>query len=157
MNFYQSLKGITSLSKMKLDLKEFWPLINETIVSGGEFRLFHKGTSMMPLLRQGIDSVLLVSPTDLEKNDIVLYERPSGQLVMHRIVKLRKNKLLICGDNQYILEKGITKENMLAKVKGIYRGEEYFDITNKEYRKYVRKLPLRRFKIKLFYALGIYK
>lgn len=142
---------------MELDLKEFWPLINETISTGGEFRLFHKGTSMMPLLRQGIDSVLLVSPTNIKKNDIVLYERPSGQLVMHRIIKVKRNSYLICGDNQYILEKGITNENMLAKVKGIYRGEEYFDIDNKQYKKYVKKLPIRRFKIKLLYALGINK
>lgn len=142
---------------MELDLKEFWPLINETISTGGEFRLFHKGTSMMPLLRQGIDSVLLVSPTNIKKNDIVLYERPSGQLVMHRIIKVKRNSYLICGDNQYILEKGITDANMLAKVKGIYRGEEYFDIENKQYKKYVRKLPIRRFKIKLLYALGINK
>ena len=142
---------------MELDLKEFWPLINETISTGGEFRLFHKGTSMMPLLRQGIDSVLLVSPTNIKKNDIVLYERPSGQLVMHRIIKVKRDSYLICGDNQYILEKGITDANMLAKVKGIYRGEEYFDIENKQYKKYVRKLPIRRFKIKLLYALGINK
>jgi hypothetical protein len=142
---------------MELDLKEFWPLINETISSGGEFRLFHKGTSMLPLLRQGIDSVVLVSPTELKKNDIVLYKRPSGQLVMHRIVKLEKNGYAICGDNQYILEKGITDKNMLAKVKGIYRGDEYFDINNKQYKKYLRKLPFRRFKIKLLYALGINK
>lgn len=142
---------------MELDLKEFWPLINETISTGGEFRLFHKGTSMMPLLRQGIDSVLLVSPTNIKKNDIVLYERPSGQLVMHRIIKVKRNSYLICGDNQYILEKGITDANMLAKVKGIYRGEEYFDIENKQYKKYVRKLPIRRFKIKLLYTLGINK
>lgn len=142
---------------MELDLKEFWPLINETISSGGEFRLFHKGTSMLPLLRQGIDSVLLVSPTELKKNDIVLYKRPSGQLVMHRIIKLEKNGYAICGDNQYILEKGITDKNMLAKVKGIYRGDEYFDINNKQYKKYLRKLPIRRFKIKLLYALGINK
>ncbi|MBQ3589817.1 MAG: S24/S26 family peptidase [Clostridia bacterium] len=145
------------MNKMELDLKEFWPLINETISTGGEFRLFHKGTSMMPLLRQGIDSVLLVSPTNIKKNDIVLYERPSGQLVMHRIIKVKRNSYLICGDNQYILEKGITDANMLAKVKGIYRGEEYFDIENKQYKKYVRKLPIRRFKIKLLYALGINK
>jgi hypothetical protein len=46
---------------------------------------------------------------------------------------------------------------MLAKVKGIYRGEEYFDIDNKQYKKYVKKLPLRRLKIELLYALGITK
>ena len=36
-------------------------LIREVLASGGEFRLYPHGTSMLPLLRQGIDSVALRS------------------------------------------------------------------------------------------------
>ena len=141
------------MNKLEIDLKEFWPLINETISSGGEFRLFHKGKSMMPLLREGIDSVLLIAPNDLKKNDIVLYVRESGQFVMHRIVKLKGDNYTMCGDNQGVFEKGITKSNVLAKVKGIYRGDEYCDLTDKKYKRYVFCLPLRRAKINLLWKL----
>ena len=71
----------------EFDLKEYLPLIKEVLQSGGEFRLYPRGTSMMPMLRQGIDSVILVSPTkELKKRDIIFYRRQSGQLVLHRIV-----------------------------------------------------------------------
>jgi len=145
------------LNKLEIDLKELWPLINEAIMAGGEFRLFHKGMSMMPLLREGKDSVLLTAPTDLKKNDIVLYIRSSGQFVMHRIVKVKGDEYIMCGDNQCVLERGIKKENIVAKVKGVYRGSEYFEPDKKEYKRYVRKLPFKRAKIRILFAIGVNK
>lgn len=147
-----------SLNNLELSMKEIWQLAETVISSGGEFRLFHKGTSMMPLLRQGIDSVVLVSPNDIKKNDILLYKRASGQFVMHRAIKIKKGEYIMCGDNQYEHERGIKKENILAKVKGIYRGDEYIETDNAEYVKYVkRKLPIRRAKIRFLYFIGYNK
>jgi len=138
-----------SLNKIVLDLKEYWELIELSIANGGEFRLYHKGISMMPLLRQGVDSVVLVSPDNIKKYDIVMYRRDNGDMVMHRIVKMKSNQLTMCGDNHFELEKGIRPEQVLAKVKGIYRGEEYVDIeNNKRYKKYLKKLPFIRWKKK---------
>ncbi len=139
-------------------MSEFWEIAEPVIASNGEIRLFHKGTSMNPLLRQGIDSVVLTAPNDIKKNDILLYKRASGQFVMHRAIKIKKNEYIMCGDNQYEHEHGIKKENILAKVKGIYRGEEYFETDNKEYQRYVkRKLPIRRAKIRFLYFIGVNK
>ncbi len=139
-------------------MSEFWEIAEPVIASNGEIRLFHKGTSMNPLLRQGIDSVVLTAPDDIKKNDILLYKRANGQFVMHRAIKIKKNEYVMCGDNQYEHEHGIKKENILAKVKGIYRGEEYFETDNKEYQRYVkRKLPIRRAKIRFLYFIGVNK
>ena len=152
------MQEIASLNNLELSMDEIWQLASDVISSGGEFRLFHKGTSMLPLLRQGIDSVVLVAPTDIKKNDILLYRRASGQYVMHRAIKIKKDEFIMCGDNQYVHEHGIKQENILAKVKGIYRGEEYIEIDNKEYKKYVkRKLPIRRAKIRFLYFIGVNK
>ena len=134
-----------------------WPLIEESISTGGEFRLFHKGKSMMPLLREGKDSVLLVKPDNIQKNDIVLFVRESGQFVMHRVVKIKGDEYIMCGDYQCVLERGIKKENIVAKVKGVFRENEYNDLTSKEYKKYVKGLPFRRFKIRVLFALGLNK
>ena len=89
------------MNNFELSMSDIWQLANEVISSGGEFRLFHKGTSMMPLLRQGIDSVVLVSPDDIKKNDILLYKRSNGQFVMHRAIKIKNDEYIMCGDNQY--------------------------------------------------------
>lgn len=145
------------MNKLEIELKEIWPLINEVISTGGSFRLFHKGQSMMPLLREGKDSVSLVKATDIKKNDIVVYVRASGQLVMHRVVKIKGDELIMCGDNQAVLEHGITKSNVLAKVEGFYRDDTYVELTDKRYLKYVKKLPFRRFKIRWLFRLGINK
>ena len=146
------------MNNFELSMSDIWQLANEVISSGGEFRLFHKGTSMMPLLRQEIDSVVLVSPDDIKKNDILLYKRSNGQFVMHRAIKIKNDEYIMCGDNQYEHEHGIKKENILAKVKGFYRGEDYYETDNKEYQKYVkRKLPIRRAKIRFLYFIGVNK
>ena len=110
----------------EFDLKEYLPLIKEVLQSGGEFRLYPRGTSMMPMLRQGIDSVILVSPTkELKKRDIIFYRRQSGQLVLHRIVGISKDhSYILCGDNQTALEKGITADMIIASVSAVYRGEK---------------------------------
>ncbi len=145
------------MSNLVLGMKEIWDLAEPVVSTGGEFRFFHKGTSMNPLLRQGIDSVVITAPTNIKKNDILLYKRENNHFVMHRAIKVKKDEYVMCGDNQYEHERGIKKENVLAKVKGIYRGEEYFEVDNKEYKKYVRKLPFRRAKIRFLYFVGINK
>ena len=142
----------------KLELSDLWPLIDEIISGGGEFRLTPNGISMLPLIRPGVDSITLVLPTTVNKGDIVLYKRDNGQYVLHRVMYIKKGEYIMCGDNQYEHEHGIKKENILAKVKGIYRGEEYFETDNKEYQRYVkRKLPIRRAKIRFLYFIGVNK
>ena len=146
------------MSNLELSMNEIWQIAEVVISSGGEFRLFHKGTSMLPLLREKIDSVNLVAPNDVKKNDILLYKRANGQFVMHRAIKIKGDEYIMCGDNQYEHEHGIKKENILAKVKGIYRGEEYYETDDKEYQKYVKyKLPIRRAKIRFLYFIGVHK
>ncbi len=138
------------MSKISLEINEIWELAEPVISSNGEFRLFHKGVSMMPLLRQGIDSVVLTKlDREPQKYDIVAYRRPNGQIVIHRIMKIRKDECIMCGDNHGELEYGITKNNILAVVKGIYRDEEYVDLaTSKWYKKYLKKLPFQHFRKK---------
>ena len=128
-------------------MENCWALIELAIANGGQFRLFHRGKSMMPLLREGVDSVILAAPLDVKKNDIVMYKRADGQLVLHRIVKLNGESCVMCGDNHSELEYGITLKDVLAKVIGIYREDVYVDVSSdKKYKRYVKKLPFIRFK-----------
>ena len=136
-------------SKTEFDLKEYVPLIEEVIKSGGEFRLFPRGTSMMPLLRQGKDSVILVKCEKApKKRDVIFYKRPNGQFVLHRILKCSKDgKYLLCGDNQTVLEKGITNEMIIAVVSAIYRDEKRVEknsVFRKLYEVFWCIMPLRK-------------
>ena len=51
--------------------EELMPLFRERIAAGESIRISPRGTSMMPMLRQGIDSVILAAPTGkLKKYDL---------------------------------------------------------------------------------------
>ena len=119
-------------------MQEMYPLLLEVIESGGEFRLWPRGTSMMPLLRQGKDSVLLVSPHHLQKRDICLYRRADGSFVLHRLMKFAKNGApVFCGDNQTAFEYGVPRESIIARVCDVYRGDRRISVGSKKYRLYV--------------------
>lgn len=102
------------------------------------------GTSMLPLLRERLDTVKLVAPTNIKKHDVVLYMRNDKTLVLHRIIRVHKNSFTMCGDNQCILEKHIKRSQIIAVMEGFYREEEYFPCTDKNYQKYVRKIIFKR-------------
>lgn len=130
--------------KNKQEMKDIWPLINEVISSGGEFQIYPNGVSMLPLIRPSVDMVTLVSPKELQKNDIVLYQRASGQFVLHRLIKVdKKGNCTMFGDNQKALERGIPLDNVLAKVKSIQRDGETVDFSSKKYKKYLRRIHRR--------------
>ncbi len=145
------------MSKLDIDLAKMWSVIDEVISSGGEFRLFPRGTSMLPLIREGKDSVALISPKDIKKGDIVLYRRANGQFVLHRVVKIKNGEYLMCGDNQYTVEHGIKKDDILALVGRIFRDESEMSQDSPQYARYISSLPSRRFKKRIRSMLSAVK
>ena len=137
-------------------------VIDEILAGGGEFRMFPKGTSMLPLIVQGKDSVVLKRNTDVpaKKHDIAFYRRTSGQFVLHRVMRIEKDgTYTMCGDNQFDLEKGIKREQIIGYVSCIYKGDKKRENKALGYRIYVFFwciMPIRRlirFPRKVFYAL----
>ena len=64
---------MNSVKTKELQLEQLMPLWKERLEAGQSVRFSPKGISMLPLLRQGTDSVLLSPPTArLKKYDIVL-------------------------------------------------------------------------------------
>lgn len=116
------------------------PIIREKLALGGRVIIKPKGTSMLPLIRQGIDEVELSAPPKerLKKYDIPFYKRENGQFVLHRIVGVKKDSYILCGDNQTDLERGITDEMIFAVVTRIKRDGIFFDVNNEEYLKYCK-------------------
>ena len=100
-----------------------------------------RGISMLPMLRQGLDSVVLSPvPGKLKKYDLPLYQRENGKYILHRIIGAGTTYTCM-GDNQFVEEPGIRQEQLLAVVTGFYRGETYHSVDEPAY--YSR--PLRRF------------
>lgn len=130
-------------------MEELVPLIQEALSAGRTVQLSPRGTSMLPMLRQGIDSVVLSPvPETLRKYDLPLYRRENGKYVLHRIIDVEG--IYTCmGDNQFSREPGIRHDQMIAVVTAFYRDGKKYSVSNPGYRLYCRiwyhSRPLRRF------------
>lgn len=97
------------------------------------------GDSMWPTIRNGIDSVLLIhSKEEIQRHEIVLYRRNSGQYVLHRVLEVTKNGYVLCGDSQWQKEYGVMTDCILGVVEGIYRREKYIACSDENYKTFVR-------------------
>lgn len=119
-------------------MEELAPLMQERLAAGQSVRFSPKGVSMLPMLRQGRDSVVLSPlPERLNRYDIPLYRRADGSYVLHRIVEVGETYTCL-GDNQFVLEPGVTREQMIGMVTGFYRGEKYHHVKEWGYQGYCR-------------------
>lgn len=98
------------------------------------------GDSMMPLLKQGRDKMVIVpKPTGrLKKHDVPLYRRDNGQYVLHRIVEVSDNGYVMLGDNRWTLERGITDQHIVGVLSAVVRKGETVPVTSRQYRCYVQ-------------------
>ena len=72
----------------------------EELEQNGTLVFTNKGVSMMPLLRQDRDLLVIEKkgPERCKKYDVVLFKR-GEKYVLHRIVKVREQDYYIVGDN----------------------------------------------------------
>lgn len=109
------------------------------------------GTSMRPMLRHHECPVLLVPrPKErLKKYDVPFYQRDNGQYVLHRIIKVKKDGYVCCGDGQVVPEDSVRDDMIFAVLKGYYKGGRYIDVeknpANRIYARFwVAIRPIRR-------------
>ena len=138
------------MNNQEFYLSDAIEVIEEILESGGEFRLYPRGTSMLPLIVQSRDSVALcrTQGVSAQKGDIAFYKRSDGHFVLHRVMDVcADGTYVMCGDNQTLLERGIRSEQILARVCAVYRREKRIEVDSRAYRTYVflwARMPLRR-------------
>lgn len=127
------------MSDRNVRLDDVMPLIRERLEQGQSVRFSPRGTSMLPMLRQGMDTVTLSPlPTRrLRKYELPMYQRENGQYVVHRIVKVGETYTCI-GDNQIEEEPGLRHEQMIALVTGFTRNGKEHSVEELSHRIYCR-------------------
>lgn len=95
----------------------------DIIAQQGHLVYTNTGDSMMPLLRQHRDLlVILPKPAvRLKRLDVPLYKRDNGQYILHRVLWVRKNDYVICGDNQWYPERGIEDHHIIGILDAVIR------------------------------------
>lgn len=124
----------------KVTMKELLPFIEEALNNDKTFIIPITGTSMRPLLIAGRDTVTLKKcDSKLKKGDLPLYRRQDGTFVLHRVVGFTGNgDYIMCGDNQFLKEKGIAHSQIIGVVTEITRDGKTFSVENKKYQRYVK-------------------
>lgn len=128
--------GGTVAPEIIVTLEAMMPLIRERLAAGQSVRIYPRGTSMLPMLVEGRDSVVLSPlPPKLKKYDLPLYRRTNGQFVLHRVVGVGETYTCL-GDNQFALESGLTHDQMIAVVSSFTRKGRERSVTDLSYRVY---------------------
>ena len=110
----------------------------DVIDRDGKLIYTNVGDSMRPLIRQDRDILIIEKPQGrLKKYDVPLYKRDSGQYVLHRVLKVRDSDYVICGDNRYSKEYGITDRHIIGVLTAVVRDGKEMPITDWRYRLYV--------------------
>lgn len=124
--------------KKEIELKDLLPLMQESLADGRSVKFSPRGVSMLPMLRQGVDSVVLSpAPDKLRKYDIPFYRRDDGKFILHRVVEVGETYTCI-GDNQFEVETGVRPDQVLAVVTAFTRGEKEHNISEWSYQLYCR-------------------
>lgn len=114
------------------------PLMMERLAAGQSVRFSPKGTSMLPMLRHGKDTVVLSPvPERLKKYDLPLYQRDNGQYVLHRVIRVGTTYTCM-GDNQFTPEAGLRHDQMIGLVTAFSRKGKEYTVQHTGYRLYCR-------------------
>ena len=127
--------------------------LEDILLKKGYLVTMPSGSSMLPLIRPDRDTVVIKRRIP-KKYDVVLYKRDNGKYILHRVLKIKDKEYVMCGDNQWKKEFGITEQQILGVMDGFYRDNKYIEISSYRYKLYVRFwccfLWLRKMMIYLF-------
>ena len=113
-------------SSKETNLDAVIDIILEKLASGGTVTFTPHGTSMLPMLRDGKDVVVLSRPSG------------NGQYVLHRVIDFERNgDYVMCGDNQFKREKGIRDDQIIAVMTGFCRKGVTYTPASVRYRAYI--------------------
>lgn len=131
---------------------DLFPIIEKAVQNGDSFSFCSYGNSMKPFIPNGTH-IITLSPivSELKKNDVVFYRRRSGAFVLHRIIKAEKDgSFTLCGDNQGFLEKGIQRDQIIARLSAMETDGKKIPLHSLSERIHCALLPARRLLIRLY-------
>lgn len=142
------MKNKTPATQVRtISIEEWCRLNKEELCLTARIRL--DGNSMYPLIRRMKDYVT-VSPLKrrILKGDIVLFRRADGQFVVHRVYKIKGQRVITMGDNCARPDSEIAADRVLGYVTRIERGNRTINSDSFLRRRFglmwLRLLPLRK-------------
>ena len=110
--------------------------MEQLLQDGNILKLKPQGYSMYPLFIPGRDEALIQQAAleSLRKNDVVLYRRDSGILVLHRICRITDNGFNLVGDNQREVEGPLRPSQIIGRLVAFVRDGKEISVRQPFYR-----------------------
>ena len=125
--------------------------IEEVLLSHGKYVGPTVGVSMLPMLKNRRDTIVVLAKTErLKRLDVALYRR-GEDYVLHRVLQPIEGGYIIRGDNCYSDEK-VPENAVIGVLSEFFRKGKHFYCTDKKYLKYAEK-RLKTYKVRRFFVL----
>ena len=107
------------------------------------------GVSMLPLLKNRRDTVVIEAKTErLKPLDVALYKRGDAY-VLHRVIAVKEDGYIIRGDNCYA-DENIPEDWVIGVLTEFFRKGKHVFCTDKKYIRYAKN-RVKNYKIRRFY------
>ena len=122
--------------------------IEEIIRLNGKYVGPTMGVSMLPMLKEGRDTIVVSAKTKrLKRLDVALYKR-DGKYILHRVLQPIDGGYIIRGDNCYE-DENIPEDAVFGVLTEFFQKDKHTFVDDKKYLKYVKKrlksYPIRKF------------
>ena len=109
--------------------------VEQLLKNGKSVQFPVSGWSMYPFLSdQDMVTVYPLEDSKLHVNDVVLYRRINGPLVLHRIIRMTDKEYYLCGDNQTEIEGPLSKEQFYGILKDYSHNKKITNVSDLPYR-----------------------
>lgn len=129
--------------------------IEEVLSAEGAYIGPTVGVSMLPMLKNRRDTVVIKKTTErLRPLDVALYKR-DGKYVLHRVIKTVDGGYLIRGDNTYV-DEWIKNEQILGILTEFFRKDKHIFCTDKKYLRYSKR-RVKSYRLRRIFVLSVRK
>lgn len=142
-----------------VDTNEYVTVLRELAEEGRVVSMLIAGSSMSPFLCHNRDYIYFTKPDrELRRGDMVFYQRDTGQYVMHRIYKRKKEGYYMVGDAQTQIEGPLRRDQIFARIIKVKRKGRIIEPGNFWWEFFehvwIRIIPMRKVIEKLYSLLG---
>ena len=125
--------------------------IEEVLLLHGQYVGPTVGVSMLPMLKNRRDTIVVRAKTErLQRLDVALYRRGDAY-ILHRVLQPIDGGYIIRGDNCYTDEK-VPEDAVIGVLTEYFRKGKHFYCTDKKYRNYAER-RLKTYKIRRFFVV----
>lgn len=125
--------------------------IEEVLSQKGKYIGPTVGISMLPMLKNRRDTIVVLPKTQrLKPLDVALYKRGDAY-VLHRVLSVTETGYIIRGDNCYS-DENVPETAVIGVLSEFFRKDKHYFCDDKKYLRYVRK-RLKTYKIRRFFVM----